>query len=68
MEKLKDKIVYGTLGASSGLVGLASFPRCSASTCTSCFGCAGAGIGIVLIALFHMVKEKKFTTNELDPN
>lgn len=56
MEALKHKLLYGLLGATSGLSGLVSLARCSGGTCTSCFGCAGAGVGIALIVLMNRMK------------
>jgi len=53
MEKLKSKMVCCTIGVASGLGGIASLAQCSGNTCTSCFRCAGAGIGIILITLWH---------------
>ena len=53
MEGFKDKILYSVIGASSGLTGLISLSRCPGNTCISCFGCAGVGIVVILIALFN---------------
>lgn len=53
MERLRQKILYSALGASNGLTGLFSLSKCSGSTCTSCLGCAGIGIGLLLIVLFR---------------
>ena len=59
MEDLKTRILYGALGASSGLAGLTTLARCSGASCTACFGCAGAGVGLVAIALYHRLKGAK---------
>jgi len=64
MERLKHKLLYAAFGASSGLTGIASFSRCSGNACTSCFGCAGVGIGVLLLALVNKFKK----TNEGDNN
>ncbi|MDI6729484.1 MAG: hypothetical protein QMD44_11240 [Thermodesulfovibrionales bacterium] len=53
MEGLKEKVLYSAIGASGGLTGLISLSKCPGNTCTSCFGCAGIGIGILLIALIN---------------
>ena len=59
MEDLKTRILYGALGASSGLAGLTTLARCSGTACTACFGCAGAGVGLVAIAVYHRLKGPK---------
>lgn len=56
MENLRAKFVSTALGASSSLAGLLSLSKCSGSACTSCFGCAGAGMGILLLVLFSRLK------------
>lgn len=48
IERLKDKILYSAIGASSGVVGLTFLPRCQGNTCISCFGCVSIGVGIIL--------------------
>ena len=53
MADLKSRILSGALGASSGLAGLTVLTRCGGASCTSCFGCAGAGVGLVAIAIYH---------------
>lgn len=63
MEKLRNRLLYTALGASSGLTGLASFSRCSGNACTSCFGCAGAGIGVLLILLLNKFGRSKQEDN-----
>lgn len=59
MQKLRAKFVSIAVGASSGMAGLLSLSKCSGSVCTSCFGCAGAGIGILLITLYSKFKTVK---------
>lgn len=56
MDGLRNKILYTAAGAMSGLAGLVSFTRCAGTTCASCFGCGGIGIGILLIILFNKIK------------
>ncbi|MFA4828662.1 MAG: hypothetical protein WC855_03890 [Thermodesulfovibrionales bacterium] len=63
MERLKNRLLYTALGASSGLTGLASFSMCSGNACTSCFGCAGAGIGVLLIVLLNKFGRSKQEDN-----
>ncbi|MBI4686859.1 MAG: hypothetical protein HY756_03640 [Nitrospirae bacterium] len=53
MERLKDKLIYSTLGAGSGLAGIFSLSRCPGSACVSCLGCAGIGAGILILALLR---------------
>ncbi|MDP2168364.1 MAG: hypothetical protein Q8J64_08550 [Thermodesulfovibrionales bacterium] len=50
MERLMHKLFYAALGASGA--GFFSLARCGGGGCASCMGCAGAGIGIALWALF----------------
>ncbi|MHB8882722.1 MAG: hypothetical protein ACYC69_14585 [Thermodesulfovibrionales bacterium] len=59
MEDLRTKIISTALGASSSMAGLLSLSKCSGSTCTSCFGCAGAGMGILLLVLFSRMRMHK---------
>lgn len=59
MESLRHRLLYTAVGASSGLTGLVSFSRCSGNVCTSCFGCAGAGIGVLLILLLNKFGRSK---------
>ena len=59
MENLRAKFVSTALGASSSLAGLLSLSKCSGSTCASCFGCAGTGMGILLLLLFNKTRENK---------
>ncbi|MDH4231384.1 MAG: hypothetical protein OEW04_05060 [Nitrospirota bacterium] len=59
MESLRAKFIPAALGASSSLAGLLSLSKCSGSTCTSCYGCAGAGVGILMLMLFSRMKGNK---------
>lgn len=56
MEGIKDKILYFAIGASGGLAGLVSLPKCQGNACTSCFSCAGVGAGILLTILIKKFK------------
>jgi len=59
MKKVKQQILYAFIGASGGLAGMIPLSRCGGN-CTACFGCAGVGLGIVLILIgqkFKGVKE-----------
>ena len=49
MREIKNKIVYSALGMSGGAAGIALTARCSGNACASCFGCAGAVIGILAV-------------------
>ena len=59
MDGLRNKILYTAASAMSGLGVFFSFSRCAGTTCTSCFGCGGIGIGILLIVLFNKIKGTK---------
>ncbi|OGW27729.1 MAG: hypothetical protein A2X59_13035 [Nitrospirae bacterium GWC2_42_7] len=59
MINIQAKFVSTALGASSSMAGLLSLSKCSGSTCTSCFGCAGAGIGILLVLMYSKLKTTK---------
>jgi hypothetical protein len=64
MGNARAKLIASALGASSSLAGLLSLTKCSASNCTSCFGCAGAGVGVLMLVLFTRMKgNKKEETN-----
>ncbi len=63
MENLRAKFVSTALGASSSMAGLLTLSKCSGSTCTSCFGCAGAGMGILLLVVFSRIRGKKKEEN-----
>lgn len=56
MENLRANVISTALGVSSSLAGLLSLSKCPGSTCTSCFGCAGAGIGVMLLVLFNRMR------------
>lgn len=53
MGNVRHRIVHLAMGASGGAAGLFSLARCPGTTCSSCFGCVGVGIGLVVIALFQ---------------
>lgn len=59
MENLRVKMTSAVLGASSGMAGLLSLSKCSGSACTSCFGCAGAGVGVLLLILLGRMSGKR---------
>lgn len=56
MENLRAKFMSTALGASGSMTGLLSLSQCSGGACTACLGCAGAGMGILLLLLFNRVK------------
>jgi len=62
MDGLRHKVLYTAAGALTGLAGLVS-SRCAGGTCTSCFGCGGIGVGILLMVLFNKIKGDKKRTN-----
>ncbi len=59
MEDVRDKFISTALGASSSIAGLFSITKCANGACTSCFACAGAGAGILLLVLFNRIKAKR---------
>jgi hypothetical protein len=63
LKRIKEKIIYGGAGASGGLAGLTAINRCGGGDCSSCFGCAIAGLAIVVIALAGSIKKKKEKNN-----
>lgn len=56
MENLRDRVISAGIGASSSMAGILSLSKCVGGSCTSCFGCAGAGAGILLLILFNRMK------------
>ncbi|MBU2591503.1 MAG: hypothetical protein KKC21_05755 [Nitrospinae bacterium] len=56
MKKSTDKLLYSAFGGIVGAIGIISLSRCKGKGCTACFGCAGVGIGLLLIALFNKFK------------
>lgn len=58
MKKRKQQILYSLMGASGGLAGMFPLSRCGGN-CAACFGCAGIGIGIVLILIGQKFRSKK---------
>jgi len=51
MEGLKKRMLYYAAGAMSGLSGIVSLPICRGNTCSSCLGCAGLGIGVLIVVI-----------------
>ena len=58
MKKCEKHFIYGLIGISVGLTGLVSIPRCS-GTCNACFGCAGVGMGMILILVCQKISNRK---------
>ncbi len=58
MADLHAELVSTVLGASGSLASLLILPRCFGGACTSCFGCAGTGMVILLLALLSRLKAK----------
>ena len=65
MGNLRHKIIAGALGATGSLTGLALFSRCAGGACSSCFGCAGAGVALILAGLWSKSKEEEGDCDEL---
>jgi hypothetical protein len=63
MENLRAKFISTAIGVSSSAAGLLSLSKCSGSACTSCFGCAGSGIGILLFVLFSRMRRNRKEEN-----
>ena len=59
MENLPAKFISTAAGVSSSLAGLLTLSRCSAGNCSSCFGCAGAGVGILMLAVITRLKGRR---------
>ena len=64
MENLRNKIITATFGGAGSLTGLAVFSRCGGGVCGSCFGCAGAGMALVLAGLWSMRSGEKEGDND----
>ena len=62
MKKCSHQILYGLIGAAGGLAGVGPLSRCSGN-CSACFGCAGVGIGIVLILIGRWIRSGKEDAN-----
>lgn len=62
MEGCKSKLLCGAVGVSSGLPGVVSLSNCTGGACTSCFLCAGAVAGILLLALVQKIKGMSLQT------
>ena len=65
MKKGSRQLLYGLIGAMSGLAGVVPLSRCGGH-CTACFGCAGAGLGIVLILTGRWIRKGKERTGGMD--
>ena len=60
MEKIKRKVLYSAFGVTGGLAGtIPAISSCAGGACASCFGCAGAGLGLVALALFSKLKKSR---------
>lgn len=60
MAKPIHKLVFSAMGMLSALPGLAALGRCSGGACSSCLGCAGAGIfAIVALAVGKIMRTAK---------
>ena len=68
MERLRNRIASGACGAVCGLAGIAAVSRCGIGSCASCFGCVGAGLGVVLVALFHKIRGNEGSDVRLEKN
>lgn len=58
MENIKTKLLGAAIGASEGVAGMVSLTGCSGGACTTCLGCAGAGLGLVVLAILGKKKTK----------
>jgi len=63
MKKLKTHILYGSIGTSTGLAGFASASVCRGGDCTSCWGCVGVGLGVLMMVLYNNYKRIKEAKN-----
>ena len=63
MKKLKTHVLYGSIGASTGLAGFASASVCRGGDCMSCLGCVGVGLGVLLMVLYNNYKRIKEANN-----
>ena len=58
MKKVKPQLLYALIGASGGLAGMLPLSRCNGN-CAACFGCAGVGLGVVLILIGKKIRGVK---------
>ena len=58
MKKCSRQLLYGLIGATGGLAGMVPVSRCGGN-CSACFGCAGVGLGIVLILIGQRIRNGK---------
>lgn len=56
--KISPKMTAGLIGASSSLAGMLPLARCNGH-CMTCFGCAGIGLGIVLVLIGQKIRGGK---------
>ncbi len=57
MASMTKQMTYGVVGAVGGLGGLsAAAGLCRGAGCTSCFGCAGMGVFLAVIALLKRME------------
>ncbi len=50
---MRYKAFVAMLSAATGLAGLAILGRCSGGSCTSCYGCAAPGAGILVLGIVN---------------
>lgn len=58
MRKLKQKILYYLIGAFGGLTAMLPLARCGGH-CTTCFGCGGLGLGVVVVLIAQKIRRGK---------
>ena len=56
---LRTRLTYGAMGAAGGLSGVLASVRCGGGGCTACFGCAGAGLLLLVAALVNRRQQVK---------
>lgn len=50
--------MYSVIGMSGGMAGLSRIGACTGGGCPSCFGCAGMGVILILLALWKRKENK----------
>jgi hypothetical protein len=63
MEKFKETCWYTALGVSGGVASLAALTRCTGGNCTSCIGCAGVGLIVLMIPFCRRYLKKEEGTD-----
>ena len=58
METIQRKVMYSVIGMSGGMAGLSRIGTCTGTGCPSCFGCAGMGVLLILLALWKRKENK----------